>query len=269
VLLTVYGARLTFNWARGWGGFSHEDWRYAELRKKSGRAYWVVSFLGIHFFPTAMVFLGCLPLFPAVAVSRAAPNWLDGVATVVLAGAVVLEAVADEQMRAFRQAKGAAVVCEVGLWRYSRHPNYLGEILVWVGVFLFGLAAGGPWWHGVGALLMWAMFMFITIPMAERHSLERRPDFAKRKDEVSMLLLWPRTPRKSAVARRCPNFAVPPVRPENGGRCASTGKSCSSWPPRPAPARGRSTRTSRWARRFSARTARSSPGATWRTPPTG
>jgi steroid 5-alpha reductase family enzyme len=191
-LTSAYGLRLTFNWARGWAGFAHEDWRYADFRKKTGKAYWLVSFWALHFFPTVMVYLGILPLYEALRVDAPPAGLLDAVAAVVTAGAIVIETAADEQLRNFRRAKRAdGDICNVGLWSWSRHPNYFGEISFWVGLFLFGLAGGAPWWTGVGVLAMVALFVGASIPMAEKRSLERRPQYAEHQQRVSMLIPLP------------------------------------------------------------------------------
>jgi steroid 5-alpha reductase family enzyme len=195
-LVTLWGARLTWNWARGWDGLRHEDWRYVDLRKKSGRAYWLVSFLGIHFFPTVLVFLGCLPLFAVLGTSARPLGPVDALAALVTLGATALEAIADEQLRAFRKAKTTdGAICDVGLWAWSRHPNYLGEIGVWVGVALFGAAAGAPAWTWCGAGAMVFLFTVVSIPMIERRSRARRPDWPAYVRRTSMLMLWP--PRRS------------------------------------------------------------------------
>jgi steroid 5-alpha reductase family enzyme len=78
------------------------------------------------------------------------------------------------------------------LWAWSRHPNYLGEILVWVSLALFGLAAAGfVWWAWVGAAGMLAMFVFVSIPLKETRMLARRPGYAERQRRVSLLLPLP------------------------------------------------------------------------------
>lgn len=128
-LVSLYGLRLTFNWARGWAGLGHEDWRYVELRQKTGKLYWVVSFLGLHFFPTVVVLLGVLPLHAALDRGGAGLSWLDALGGLVTLGAIVIEAVADEQLRAFRATTSGAI-CDVGLWSVSRHPNYFGDRLL-------------------------------------------------------------------------------------------------------------------------------------------
>jgi steroid 5-alpha reductase family enzyme len=187
-LVTTYGLRLTWNWIRGWGGLTHEDWRYVDLREGHGRLYWLVSFFGIHLVPTVVVFLGCLPLAPALLPGSAPLGPLDGLGTL---GAVVIEAVADNQLRAFRRGPHLDTdVCERGLWRYSRHPNYFGEIAFWVGLWLFGLAGGGAWWIGAGVGAMVVLFLCVSIPVAEKRALARRPGYADHQRRVSRLIPW-------------------------------------------------------------------------------
>ena len=76
-LVLAWAVRLTWNWARGWQGLGHEDWRYRRLQQQTGRAYWLVSFTGIHLMPTFWVFVGCLPLYPALAAATRPFGVLD------------------------------------------------------------------------------------------------------------------------------------------------------------------------------------------------
>ncbi len=179
-LVLAWGARLTWNWARGWQGFGHEDWRYVEQRQKTGRLYWLVSFFGLHFMPTALVFGGCLPLFPALATGSAPLGPLDALGLVVTAGAILIETIADEQLLAFRKrAHPKETIMAEGLWSRCRHPNYLGELSFWWGIFLFGLAADpGSWAFGAGALAITLLFVFISVPLLDARSLARRPGYA-------------------------------------------------------------------------------------------
>lgn len=194
-LVLLYAVRLTFNWARGWEGLDHEDWRYVDLRKKTGKLYWLVSLFGLHLMPTVMVYLGCLPLHGALVVNPSGFGVLDVVAAIVTLGAIVIEGLADEQLRSFRMSEHPeGAICTVGLWGYSRHPNYFGEISFWGGLWLFGVAAGAPWWSVIGVLAMIGLFVGASIPLAEKRSLARRPQFAEHQRRVSMLVPWP--PRK-------------------------------------------------------------------------
>jgi len=201
VLVLAWGARLTWNWARGWRGLHHEDWRYVDLRSQTGRGYWLVSLVGLHFMPTICVYAGCLPLLAVFAGGATRPAGpLDAAAALVTAAAVALEATADEQLRAHRLAHPApAPTLATGLWAFCRHPNYLGEILFWWGLFLFGLAADPrAWWTGAGALVITALFVFVSVPLAEKRALARRPEYALHVKRVPALL--PRPWRRAGAA---------------------------------------------------------------------
>ncbi len=190
-LVSAWGVRLTYNWARGWPGMGHEDWRYVDIRRTTGRWYWPASLAGIHLFPTAQVYLGCLALYPAATGARGL-GWVDAVALVVTGGAIAIEAVADEQLRAFGRVKRPGESMDRGLWRYSRHPNYFGEVSFWWGLWLFGLAARPAdwWWTLAGPVAITAMFLTASIPMIERRNAERRPGYAERMRHVSPLVPW-------------------------------------------------------------------------------
>ncbi|MFC6023483.1 DUF1295 domain-containing protein [Plantactinospora solaniradicis] len=199
-LVTVWAFRLTANWARGWSGLRHEDWRYRQLRAQTrGRLpWWLVNLTGIQLMPTLVVFAGLLSGWPAVAGDRAVGP-LDVLAVLVTAGAIGLEAVADDQLRRFTaDPANRGRICDRGLWRYSRHPNYLGEIAFWWGLWLFGLAADPSWWWTViGPLTVLTLFVGATIPLMERRSLDRRPGYAAHRREVPMLL--PRPPIRHRI----------------------------------------------------------------------
>jgi steroid 5-alpha reductase family enzyme len=191
-LVFVWAIRLTWNWARGWPGLHHEDWRYEMLYSETPLPKWVVSLLGIHVFPTIQVFLGCLAFVPALALGREALGLLDAIALVVTGGAILLETVADAQMRAFARTKEPGDIMDQGLWGWCRHPNYLGELGFWWGLWLFAIAAAdGWWWTVIGPLAMTAMFHWASIPMLDRRSVERRPGYAEHMGRANALIPSP------------------------------------------------------------------------------
>ena len=193
-LVGLWGVRLTWNWARGWTGLHHEDWRYVRLQEQTGAFYWPVSFLGIHMMPTVVVFLGCVPLYPALATGTEALSWVDGLAAAVTTAAIAIEAVSDQQLRHFVKTRtDASQLLSSGIWAWSRHPNYVGEILFWWGLFLFGLAASPGSWHlGLGALVITAMFRVVSLPMIETRMSERKPDYKAYAERTPLLV--PRPP---------------------------------------------------------------------------
>lgn len=204
VLLCIWATRLTYNWASQWKGIGHEDWRYVDMHRQYGRLYWPVSFLGIHLVPTILVFLGCLALWPALDSGGQPFNWLDVVASLVTAGAITIEATADLQMRRFRRSTKEAGQIPPGLWSLSRHPNYFGEVLFWWGLFLFALAAAPVyWWVIVGPLAILVLFLFASIPLMEKHLLEKGPEYTVYQQRVSPFIPWfPRSQVSSDIRVR-------------------------------------------------------------------
>ena len=192
LLTLVYSARLTWNFLRSWPGMHHEDWRYADFRASTGKAYWLVSFAGIHLFPSLMVFAGTLSIWVVVVQGFRHVNMVDLLAILVTGYAILLEAIADRQLRNFlAQSNEAGKTMNQGLWALSRHPNYLGEILFWWGLYLFALAANPSfWWVIAGPLAITLMFIFASIPMIEKRMLKRRIDYSAYQERVSMLVPW-------------------------------------------------------------------------------
>lgn len=187
-LIFLYGLRLTTNFYRGWQGLIHEDWRYSDFREQFPGFYWIISLLGIHLFPTLMVFLGCLPMIPAFTATGMEFPLLAFAGLIVLLGAVLLAFIADEQLRKIKKVPPGNRDM-TGLWRVSRHPNYLGEILTWWGIFLAGLSFGIEFlWTGIGAVAITLLFVFISIPLMEKHLLKKNKDYEKYRAEVPALL---------------------------------------------------------------------------------
>jgi len=123
-LILLWGGRLTANFLRGWPGLRHEDWRYTEYRRFGTARYWLISFGGLQMMPTLIVFAAMLPV---LVVTRQPGNPFgpfDVAAIVVTLAAILLETAADEQKR---RHPGDGFITS-GVWAWSRHPNYLGEV---------------------------------------------------------------------------------------------------------------------------------------------
>ncbi|MCJ7726098.1 MAG: DUF1295 domain-containing protein [Acidimicrobiia bacterium] len=184
ILILLWGIRLTANFLRGWPGLGHEDWRYTEHRRFGTLRYWLVSFGGLQMMPTLIVFAAMLPV---LAVTRTPGNdfgLLDLAAIAVTAAAIVMETAADEQKRRHR---GPGFVT-TGVWGWLRHPNYLGEVTFWWGLWLFALAAGwGNWWTIAGPAAMTILFVFVSVPLMDRRML-RRPGYREHMDQVGALI---------------------------------------------------------------------------------
>ena len=181
-----WGVRLTWNWAYTFGGLKSQDWRYTMLQQKTGKLYIAVNFLGIHMVPTLIVYLCVLPAFYAIQ-HHLNGGMLSHLFILVSLCAVIMQGTADYQMHSFRKEHNGELI-RTGLWTYSRHPNYLGEILMWWGIGMSVVAAipRVPLLL-TGAVVNTLLFLFISIPMADERQ-SRKMGFEEYKRETRMLL---------------------------------------------------------------------------------
>ncbi len=192
-VLSFWGVRLTMNWIIGWSGMTQQDWRYTMLHEKNKKLWFITNFFGINMMPTLFVFAGMVPAYYAVT-DGAGINAATLLGAAVCAGAVVLQIFSDAQMRSFRKDpanKGRNI--ETGLWKYSRHPNYLGEVSMWWGVWIMQISVlPHTWWTVFAPVAMTLLFVFISIPMMENRLLESKQGYAEYKKATSMLMLLPK-----------------------------------------------------------------------------
>jgi steroid 5-alpha reductase family enzyme len=191
-LLGLWGIRLTANFVRGWSGLGQEDWRYSAYRRLGMLRYRLVSLAGLQLMPTLVVFAAMLPVYALTREPGRATGWLDALAASVAVAAVILETAADEQKRRQRASATPGEFVAAGLWGWCRHPNYLGEVAFWWGIFGFGLAAGGRHaWTISGAVAMTFLFRLISVPLMDRRMAARYPGYAAFAATRPALLLLP------------------------------------------------------------------------------
>lgn len=188
VCVCYWGVRLTANWAYTFRGYDHPDWRYTMLREKSGVLYPLVSLFGIMLFPTLVVYLCLLPALHYI--QAGGVNFFTLLGFALSVSAATLQLVADLQLHRFqKRAANRGQIIRNGVWRHARHPNYLGEILMWWGVYLVMLSVLPRLWPlGIGALVNTLMFLFISIPMAETRLAGYKDGFALYVAETNRLL---------------------------------------------------------------------------------
>ena len=193
-LTVTWGWRLTHNFVAR-GGIGHEDWRYAAMRQQFGRHFWWVSLFSVFLGQTVFLFAACLSLY--FALGNSSPlSAVDLVATAVTAGAILLEAIADVQMdwhiQARREKRTDATVLRSGLWAWSRHPNYLGELSFWWGLWLFG-APIAPRWALCAPSAITFLFVGISVKLLEDRQLENKGESYRlyQREVPSALLLVP------------------------------------------------------------------------------
>ena len=185
-VIAIWAVRLTANWAYTFHGMAHQDWRYTMLCEKTGKLYPIVNFIGIHMVPTLVVYACTLPAVCLIT-KGASLNPVSLVFTGVSLLGVTIQGISDIQMHKYRKNRTTRFI-RCGLWKHSRHPNYLGEILMWWGVGAFCvLNLMSMWYLLVGAVLNNLLFLCISIPLADGRQ-SKKEGFEEYKAMTRMLL---------------------------------------------------------------------------------
>lgn len=186
IAVSFWAIRLTANWAYTFGGLNHQDWRYTMLKEKTGAFYPLINFLGIHLVPTLVVYACVLPAVYAL-VHKLPMNSGSVIFILLSLGAAVMQGTADIQMHKYRKNRDCPFI-RIGLWKYSRHPNYLGEILMWWGIGLAVVVSSPSSWYLLsGAAANTLLFLFVSIPMADGRQ-SKKPGFDEYKKQTRVLL---------------------------------------------------------------------------------
>jgi steroid 5-alpha reductase family enzyme len=196
VMLVAWAARLALHitW-RNWG--HGEDRRYQAIRARNQPGYAWKSLPYVFLLQALLAWVISLPLLAALR-SGSAPGLLDAAGLLAFGLGFGCEALGDWQLARFRASRPAAgAVLDTGLWRYTRHPNYFGECLLWWGFGLMSLAAGA-WWALAGPLLLTVLLLRVSgVALLERDMAERRPAYGEYVRRTSAFIPWP--PRAAAT----------------------------------------------------------------------
>ena len=173
---------LLLIWAVRLGGFllftriipGHLDSRYAVI-KNSFSTYEALNFLINYQVQALLASFFAFALY-ATFHHKSYSTPVIITATVLILAGIIGQGIADHQLYSFKQS-GASGICEVGLWRYSRHPNYFFELLIWMGFAMTGLRSYTLLYSFITPLSLWVIMSYITIPLTERVSLSKRPAY--------------------------------------------------------------------------------------------
>lgn len=184
----IWSIRLTYNWAKLFKGLHEQDWRYDQIKAFNPKLFPLTNLTGIMMFPTLIVFAQLIGLTAMIEVDhQLGISTIIGFILIVLA--TLLQFISDSQMQIFKKTNQVKnKIIDIGLWKYSRHPNYLGEILIWFGVYMFYADVYGITPHIFAPIGMLLMFLVISIPMMERKILKTRPAYKMYQKEVAMLI---------------------------------------------------------------------------------
>ena len=185
-----WSLRLTYNWYLNWTNLDHEDFRYIDLKNNNRFLAFINDLFGIHLIPTLIVNASLYPIY--IALTSDSLSNLVYVGFILIIVAVTVQYISDDQMRKFRKDdKNFGKTMKYGLWKYSRRPNYFGEVSFWFGIYLFALASGETSILLLACpMLMLALFVFISCPMMDNRSLKKRSDYREYMKKTPQLFMW-------------------------------------------------------------------------------
>ena len=203
LLVVLWGARLTFNFARK-GGYRKggEDYRWAHVRERmSPAAFQVLNITFVHPVQLVLLWLFTSPVHRAWEFGDAPLGGLDFLAAGLFLVLLIGQTVADNQQWNFQQDKKRRIAAgedvaqpflATGLFRYSRHPNYFCEIAMWCVFYLFSVAASGQWLHWTGLGCIGLILLFIpSLRMTEEISAAKYPAYSDYQATTSALIPLP------------------------------------------------------------------------------
>ena len=194
LLPSLWGLRLTAYLARRNLG-KGEDYRYTAMREKWGAKWWWWSYLQVFLFQGLLIWIVSLPVQAGQVPDPPDLGWMAAAGTAIWLAGFLTEGIADLQLARFKaDPDNKGRVMDRGLWRYSRHPNYFGNFLVWWGIWIVA-AEAGAYWTVIGPLLMSFLLLRVSgVAMLERTITERRPAYAEYIRTTAAF--FPRPPRR-------------------------------------------------------------------------
>ena len=193
ILVSVWGLRLAWHiHARNRG--KAEDYRYMAWRLEWGKWFYARSYLQVYLLQGALLFLIALPVLIINRVAGGTFGFLGGIGVGVWLFGFIFESVGDAELARFaKDPRNRGKILQSGLWRYTRHPNYFGEVVQWWGIGLVALGVARSWVGLIGPLTITILILKISgIPMLEKKMAEN-PDFADYKRRTSVFV--PRFPK--------------------------------------------------------------------------
>ena len=191
ILVSIWGLRLAIHiHARNKG--KQEDYRYEAWRKEWGKWFYLRSYLQVYILQGALLFLIVLPVLFINKNSGPGFVWSDYLGLIIWSVGFYFESVGDLQLANFiKNPQNKGKIIRTGLWAYSRHPNYFGEVTQWWGIFVLALSSPASYLSIIGPITISFLILKVSgIPLLEK-KLAENPEFENYKKEVSVFFPLP------------------------------------------------------------------------------
>jgi steroid 5-alpha reductase family enzyme len=154
-----------------------EDPRYGEWRERHGSRFALISLFTVFLLQGLLIWIVSLPV-QAAAPQPDALGVLDWAGVAFWAVGLFFEAVGDRQLSRFRaDPANKGKVMDSGLWRYTRHPNYFGDFMVWWGIYLVAASTGGAWWTVIAPIVMSTLLIRVSGKGLLEERMQTRPGY--------------------------------------------------------------------------------------------
>lgn len=190
ILVSIWGLRLAFHiYKRNRG--KDEDYRYLEWRKAWGKWFYLRSYLQVYLLQGLLLFLIVMPVLFINRNTGSSVNYLDILGILIWAIGFIFEVIGDAQLVKFiKNPENKDKLMQSGLWKYTRHPNYFGEVTQWWGIWIIALSVADGWMTIIGPLTITVLILKVSgIPMLEKN-MAKKPGFAEYKRQTSIFLPW-------------------------------------------------------------------------------
>lgn len=191
VLISIWGLRLASHiYLRNRA--KKEDFRYQKWRQDWGRWFVIRSYLQVYLLQGLLLFIIVQPAV-FINLNGGQLRWVDFIGAGIWVFGFIFEAIADKQLAKFvKQPQNKGKLMTDGLWQYSRHPNYFGEVILWWGIFIIAVGLPGGWRTIIGPMTITALILFVSgVPLLEK-KYAGRPDWEEYKRRTSVFFPLPR-----------------------------------------------------------------------------
>jgi steroid 5-alpha reductase family enzyme len=189
----VWGIRLaSYILWRNWG--SGEDFRYQAMRKRAGKWFPIMSLFTVFGLQGLLMWIISLPIQIAeLSPEPSRLTWLDWLGATVWLVGFLFESAGDLQLAWFKSdPRNEGKVMDRGLWRYTRHPNYFGDAVLWWGMFLIALSTPLGWWTVISPLMMTGLLMKVSgVALLEKTLVKTKPEYTDYIERTSAFFPWP------------------------------------------------------------------------------
>lgn len=193
IATALWGLRLGLHLGIRKGAEPGEDGRYQAMRRTWKGSFAWQSLVWVFLLQAVLQWIVAVPVWMGIAYAQPPLGWLLALGGAIFAAGLIVESIADWQLTRFKaRNKGTNAVCDVGLWSWSRHPNYFGETVIWWGIYLMALSVGAPWWTAIGpAVITFLLLRVSGVTLLEKGLKKRKPAYADYARRTSAFIPWP------------------------------------------------------------------------------